>query len=109
MLLLDTKPLNKGHLLLVPKRHFEDVFQMPEPWFTNLFQTAKKVVPILRRMSGAKRIGVAIEGFGIDHVHVHLVPVNKGNDLNPLRAKRASSGALQTTHKRFVKNFGKMR
>lgn len=109
MVLLDTKPINKGHLLLIPKKHFKDVFSMPEPWFTNLFKTAKKVAPILRRMSGAKRIGLAIEGFGVPHVHIHLVPVNKGNKLNPLRAKRVSVKELRKTQQRFIQRFRKLR
>ncbi len=102
ILLLDTKPINKGHLLLIPKRHFIDVFLMPEPWFTNLFKTAQGVAPILRRVSTAKRIGVAIEGFGVLHVHIHLVPVNKGNELTPLRARTASRKSLLRMQVRFA-------
>ena len=42
-----------------------------------------------------KRVGLAVEGFGVPHVHIHLVPLNKGNELNPERARNMPSGELK--------------
>lgn len=94
LLLLDINPINPGHVILITKKHAADVFDLREPLFTKTFQTAKAIAHKLQKVTGAKRIGLAIEGFGVPHVHLHLVPVNKGNELNPLRAKRSSKKSL---------------
>ncbi len=105
LLLLDRKPINRGHVMLMPKTHVENVFDMSEPTYNTLFRIAKDVAPILQKLTQAKRIGLAIEGFGVPHVHVHLVPVNKGDQLNPLRAKEVSAATLRRIQKEFVPAF----
>lgn len=105
LLMLDRKPINRGHVLLMPKRHFENVFDMPDLLYEDLFRTAKRIAPILQNLVNAKRISLAIEGFGIPHVHMHLVPVNKGNQLNPLRAKNVSERTLRNAQKIIAPAF----
>jgi len=79
--------INPGHLLLVPKRHVDYLFDMTGPAYHSLWAAAAKLAPGLRSVTSARRIGVAVEGFAVPHVHVHLVPVNAGDELNPTRAK----------------------
>ncbi len=105
---LDINPINPGHLLLIPKKHILDVFNMPDSLYIKLFALIKKVVPILKTLSKAKRIGLAIEGFGVNHAHVHLVPVNKGNELNPLKAKKANPKELKKSQLIYAKKFIKL-
>ena len=105
LIILDIRPINPGHLLLIPKVHFEDIYEIPEPLFSELFQIAKKIATSLRKAVSAVRIGLAVEGFGMPHVHVHLVPVNNGNELNPERAKRASEIELQEMHSKLAVFF----
>ncbi|KKP79755.1 MAG: hypothetical protein A2271_00425 [Candidatus Moranbacteria bacterium RIFOXYA12_FULL_35_19] len=45
------------------------------------------------------------EGFGVSHTHIHLVPMHKGNDLNPERAKRASEKELKKMQKILSDSF----
>lgn len=105
LVILDIKPINPGHLLLIPKQHFADVFALPDPLYHSLFQTARKMVPVLKEVTSAKRIGLAIEGFSVPHVHLHLVPVNNGNELNPERAKRVSQDELKEMWNKLAKFF----
>lgn len=79
------KHIEPGHTLLVPKAHVDYVFEMDEPAYHALWGAAKRLAPAIRRVSGAKRVGIAVEGFSVPHVHVHLVPINALNDLNPAR------------------------
>jgi histidine triad (HIT) family protein len=106
---LDLNPISKGHTLLIPKKHIGYVFEAKEPLYSNIFKTIKKLAAPLQKMTKAKRIGLAIEGFGVGHVHVHLVPVNKGNDLNPegetCRSKRACTD-YSTVQKVLISRFG---
>ncbi len=107
ILKLDINPIKPGHLLLIPKKHIPDVFKMPNKDYGKLFALIKKVVPILKSISKAKRIGLAIEGFGVDHAHVHLVPVNTGNELNPVKAKKAPVSELKKQQALFISKFKK--
>ncbi len=108
ILLLDANPINPGHLLLIPKKHAPDVFSLPDVQYIKLLVLVKKIARILKSISGAKRIGLAIEGFGVAHVHVHLVPVNKGNELNPLKVKKVPLTELKNEQTIFVKKFRKL-
>jgi histidine triad (HIT) family protein len=105
LLMLDIRPIADGHLLLLPKKHAEDLWLLPERDYTRLLATARKLAPALRRATRAKRIGMVVEGFGVSHVHVHLVPVNDAGELNPLRAKPATSARLRALQRRLLPRF----
>lgn len=92
---LDIRPINSGHLLVVPKEHHADAFQMPDELYLDLLMCARVLVPALKAAAGSLRVGLVIEGFSVPHVHVHLVPVNAGNELNPERAAEASQEELK--------------
>jgi len=79
--------INPGHVVLIPKRHTDYLFDMDSSNYQALWATAARLAPGLRSVTSAKRVGVAVEGFAMPHVHVHLVPVFAGDELNPTRAK----------------------
>jgi histidine triad (HIT) family protein len=79
------KHIEPGHTLLIPRRHVDYVFDMADGDYQALWATAKRIAPAIRTVTGAARVGVAVEGFSVPHVHVHLVPINALNDLNPAR------------------------
>lgn len=87
---LDINPINPGHTVLIPKKHDDYIFNLQDREYTELMLNAKKVAKILKDRLKPKRIGLAVEGFFVPHVHVHLVPLNRGNELNPERAKKIS-------------------
>lgn len=108
-LLLDIKPINPGHVILITKTHTDDIFFLSEPLYSRMFQTSKRIARVLRKLTSAKRIGLAVEGFGVPHVHIHLVPVNKGGELNPSQAKRASERKLRRMQNEFASRFKKLK
>jgi len=108
-LMLDIRPIASGHLLLLPKKHAEDLFLLPEREYARLLETARKIAPIVRRATGARRVGLVVEGFGVPHVHVHLVPVNKAGELNPSRAKAASPARLRAVQRRLAPRLRALR
>ncbi len=75
---LDIHPMREGHALVVPKTHASYVFEMDTEAYRLLMQAAKTVAGPLKIATGVPRIGVAIEGFEVDHVHVHLIPLDHG-------------------------------
>ncbi len=83
---LDIHPINHGHLLLIPKKHIDNVFDIDNKTYLEMFKAAQMLAHKLQKAMKSKRIGLAIEGFGVAHAHLHLVPVNKENELDPCRA-----------------------
>jgi histidine triad (HIT) family protein len=108
LLMLDIRPIAPGHLLLLPKKHAEDLFLLPEREYTRLLKTARSLAPTLRLATRAKRIGLVVEGFGVPHVHVHLVPVNEAGELNPTRARPATEATLRALQRRLTPRFKKV-
>ncbi|HDZ54523.1 MAG TPA: HIT family protein [Candidatus Nealsonbacteria bacterium] len=109
ILFLDVKPINPGHVILITKKYIRDVFSVPEPLYGRMFQTVKRIARVLKKLTSAKRIGLAIEGFGAPHVHIHLVPVNKGNELNPLRARKVAEKKLRSMQSEFASRFKRLK
>ncbi len=93
---LDIKPIQEGHTLVIPKRQIDYVFDMQDKEYIELMLAVKQVAVILKDKLKCKRVVVAVEGFAVPHVHVHLVPVNSGNELNPELAKNVSEDYLET-------------
>ncbi len=98
---LDTSPIAPGHLLLIPRAHAPSVFDLPDAEYAELFQRARALQRVLLATVGSRRIGLAVEGFGVEHAHVHLVPVDRGGDLDPGRQQRASPEELRATGERL--------
>jgi histidine triad (HIT) family protein len=82
---LTRRPCNPGHTLLIPKNHVDYVFDLEEPLYSDIFRAAKQLSEPIKRATGAERIGVAIEGLSVRHVHLHLVPLNNIGELDPNR------------------------
>jgi len=87
---LDLNPINSGHTLLIPKKHTDYLFDLSDDEYSELMLKAKHLAKLLKNKLEPKRIGVIIEGFLIPHIHVHLVPINKGADLSFANAKPAN-------------------
>ncbi|HEX2209875.1 MAG TPA: HIT family protein [Longimicrobium sp.] len=82
---LTIRPCNAGHTLLIPKTHVDYVFDVEEPLYSNIFRAAKQLSEPIKQATDAKRIGVAIEGLSVPHVHLHLVPLYDIAELDPHR------------------------
>jgi histidine triad (HIT) family protein len=82
---LTRSPCNPGHTLLIPKAHVDYVFDLDEPAFSSIFRAAKQLSGPIKQATDATRIGVAIEGLSVAHVHLHLVPLYNVSDLDPCR------------------------
>ena len=82
---LSIHPCNPGHTCLIPKAHVDYVFDLPEPFYSRIFQVARQLSEPLKSATDAKRIGIAVEGFSVPHVHLHLVPLYHVSELDPHR------------------------
>lgn len=84
---LDRFPLVKGHVLVVPKREIDYIFDIPSEEYIALWTFAKKVADGMRNVITCERIGIAVIGLEVAHAHIHLVPINGVSDINFERQK----------------------
>jgi histidine triad (HIT) family protein len=73
---LDINPNAKGHTLCIPKKEVDKVFDLDEETYNGLMSFSRKVAIALEKAINCKRVGVAVIGLEVPHVHVHLIPLN---------------------------------
>ena len=79
---LDINPNALGHTLCVPKKEVDQVFDLDDDALSGLMIFSKKVAHAIKKAVVCKRVGVSIIGLEVPHVHVHLIPINKKNDMS---------------------------
>jgi histidine triad (HIT) family protein len=78
---LDINPNALGHTLCVPKEEINKIFDMDERHYLDLMAFSRKVAKALEKTVPCKRIGVAVIGLEVPHVHVHLIPLNEMKEM----------------------------
>ena len=84
---LDIMPLVKGHVLVVPKQEVDYIFNLDDETLSGLHIFAKKVAKAIDKTIKCTRVGVAVIGLEVLHVHIHLVPLRTMDDINFTRPK----------------------
>jgi len=84
---LDVMPLVHGHVLVIPKKETDYIFDLEAEEYKSLWSFAQEVAIGLKKAIPCKRIGVAVIGLEVPHAHIHLVPMNEIGDINFTRAK----------------------
>ncbi|CEJ68587.1 MULTISPECIES: HIT family protein [Chryseobacterium] len=79
---LDAMPLVKGHTLVVPKKEVDLIFDLESEEYKNLWGFAQKVAKKVKNAVPCVRVGVAVVGLEVPHAHIHLIPLNKMEDMN---------------------------
>lgn len=79
---LDVRPNVKGHTLCIPKKEVNKISDLEEETYQELMRFSRKVAIALEKAIPCKRIGMAVVGLEVPHVHVHLIPLNSMGDMD---------------------------
>lgn len=79
---LDIHPVTTGHVLVVPKKQVEFVWDLDEETYSNLMSSVKKIALHLRDVSGKPYVGQHIVGTDVPHAHIHLMPFTDSRELH---------------------------
>ena len=78
---LDVNPNAKGHTLVVPKKEVNKLFELDEETYNGLMRFSRKIAIALEKTIPCKRVGMAVIGLEVPHVHVHLIPLEVMQDM----------------------------
>jgi histidine triad (HIT) family protein len=79
---LDIFPLQKGHVLVVPKIEVDQVFDLPDNYLSELLVFAKPIAKAIASSFPCNRVSMITVGLEVPHAHLHLIPINQADDLN---------------------------
>ncbi|WP_313376839.1 HIT family protein [Chishuiella sp.] len=80
--ILDAFPLVEGHVLVVPKKEVDKIFELDKETYLGLMDFSYEIAQAIEKAIPCRRVGVAVIGLEVPHVHVHLVPLNTMQDIN---------------------------
>jgi len=82
LVILDINPANEGHLLVIPKKHFENIFDIEEDYLVEVIKVAKKLAMLFIEYDGLNLLQNNKEQAGqvVKHFHLHLIPRVKGDE-----------------------------
>jgi histidine triad (HIT) family protein len=84
---LDINPLTVGHTLVIPKKEIDYIFDLEDDLLAGMQIFSKRVAKAIEKAVPCKRIGIAVIGLEVPHAHIHLIPVNRIDDINFGRPK----------------------
>jgi len=101
--IMDKFPIRAGHLLVIPKKEVAHLFDLSTEEFKEFMEFVQQISKVLLEVSQAKRIGILVEGFGVEeHAHLHLVPITGPGQLDMSLAKEVSLSQLQIFADKFT-------
>ncbi len=80
--ILDAFPLVEGHVLIIPKQEVDKIFDLDKQSYLGLMDFAYDIAQAVEKAIPCLRVGIAVIGLEVPHVHVHLVPLNSMQDIN---------------------------
>lgn len=79
---LDINPVKDGHTLVIPKQEVDYIYDLDDETLAGLNVFAKKVAAAVKKACPCNRIGITVIGLEVPHAHVHLIPIDKLNDMS---------------------------
>jgi histidine triad (HIT) family protein len=103
---LDIQPLREGHVLVIPKKEVDYLFDLDDETYIGLTLFAKIVAEAIKKAIPCTKVGLAVIGLEVAHAHIHLVPIDGVADINFQKEKlKPSPEALAATAEAIRKHI----
>ena len=79
---LDVNPVVRGHVLCIPKKEIDNLFDIDEELYVKLQLFSRRVALALKASCPCIKVGVAVVGLDVPHAHIHLLPLNQPSDMD---------------------------
>ena len=84
---LDINPVTRGHVLVIPRREVDYIFDMDDEELAAFQVFAKKVATALKKAFPCRKVAQVVLGLEVPHAHIHLIPMNTESDVDFRREK----------------------
>lgn len=98
---LDVFPCREGHTLVIPKKETDYLFDLDDEAYAQLFAFAKSLEPAIKKAVPCTKVGLAVVGLEVPHVHVHLIPMDSISDMDFTSKLKVSQEELSATAERI--------
>lgn len=83
--IMDAAPANKGHIIILPKSHAANIYELEDEYVSRAFVLAKKLAEALKKLTGCDGVNILqnngeAAGQTVFHFHVHVIPRFKNDD-----------------------------
>ena len=102
---LDINPNAAGHTLVVPKKEVNRIFELDEATYMELMKFSREIAVAMKKVLPCNRIGMAVIGLEVPHVHVHLIPLNAMEDIQFQKKVKLSPEEFQSIAKSIAENL----
>lgn len=97
---LDIMPIKKGHVLVIPKAHYENLMETPDEILKEIVVAVKKGANAVKKATGADGISIINRnrrsaGQEVDHLHIHIVPRHPGDGLKSWHGGKYADGEIK--------------
>lgn len=105
---LDIFPLRQGHTLVIPKLEVDRFFDIPDDFLAGMLLFAKPIALAIEKAFDCNRCGLSVIGLEVPHAHLHLVPIDRADDLNFTRNKlKLTPDQLRLTQEMILRHLDK--
>ena len=103
---LDAFPLRHGHVLVVPKKEVDKLFDLSPEHLSQMLVFAQPIAKAIEKAFPCNRCGITVIGLEVPHAHMHLIPINSANDLNFTQPKvKVTPAQLKEAQEKIMKHL----
>ncbi len=102
---LDINPNAKGHTLVVPKKEVNKLFDLDEAMYNSLMSFSREIALAMEKAIPCERIGMSVIGLEVPHVHVHLIPLQKMEDIQFIKKVKLEPQEFEAVSKAIAANL----
>jgi len=99
---MDIRPIAKGHVLVVPKKEIDYIFDLDDKLLAKLMAVSKIIAKAIEKVVPCQRVGIMVAGLEVPHAHIHLVPIQSIGDLTFANARPADPNELKELSKKII-------
>lgn len=99
--------INMGHTLVIPKKEVNHFFDMDENDYEEVFSFCRTLSKVIKKVTDCKRVGLAAQGFEVQHAHIHLIPLNDPSEFSFSKGVKRSEEEMKKMQELIVAELGR--
>jgi histidine triad (HIT) family protein len=109
---MDLRPANVGHILVVPREHWETIYDIPEKVLADVFAVVKRISVAVKKAVGAEGISIlqfneGAAGQSVRHFHVHVIPRFRGDAMSKFIRTTLGHGGFEKAERQDLDEIAK--